>query len=103
MIIETEEYKKLIDFLNKLTDVKIKKNEKKITITNRISKAKNVGTMPTSFVIRIIESDLNVDTSKRLVRSKMNVLFEKEYYQHNYNDFREALNQTYMKLKSIIN
>lgn len=96
-----EDYKKLDDFYKKLKDYSFIKNEKKYTVVRKIGKANNNGTLPHTFIVRLIEADPKINVEGRLVRSIMNPLIEVEYYANDYNDTKQALKQVYDKMKEV--
>lgn len=97
---KSEDFKKLDIFLNQLINKSFIDGENKISVVKKIGKAVQFGTQPHTFIVRIIEAYKDVDVSGRLVRSKMNVIFEVEYFASDYNDSKRAIKEVYDKFKS---
>lgn len=94
-----EDFNKLDNFLNQLLKKSFVFGEDRISVVKKIGKTINFGTQPHTFIVRIIEADKEQDVSGRLVRSKMNVLFEVEYFASDYEDSKRAIREVYDNLK----
>lgn len=94
-----QDFYKLDTILNQMIAKSYVFGEDRISVVKKIGKAVQFGTKPHTFIVRIIEADKDLDVSGRLVRSKMTVLFEVEYFASDYEDSKRAIKEVYDNFK----
>lgn len=94
-----KDFKELDTFLKTLLSKSVLEGDSKISVVQKIGKAVQFGTKPHTFILRVIEAHKDTDVSGRLVRSKMNVLLEVEYFASDFEDSKRAVKSVYDKLK----
>lgn len=92
---ERKDFNELEKYMYKIINKKLEKGNEKITVVRKVGKIEVDKHKPFSYIVRVIKSKKDIDTTKRLVRSKMNVVFEIEYIINNYENTKNAIKKIY--------